>query len=337
MIRLLASRSRRTATAAAALVVAIAVGLPVLDGGAATAAQPAGRLDPRPYGRFGAPLAVDPHSTAAQQLAVPASAGVKRAISTIARQPSANWIGGQSPAAAADLVSRITATAAQQHAIAQLVMFNLPNRTCGRDDHFAVTTASSYRAWVRGFVRGLGKRRAIVIVEPDSIAMATCLPIPQRKERYALVDYAVRQVRAQGSWAYIDIGHSKWLSVRVAVNRLRASGIRTASGFSLNVSNFRPDAELIRYGTAISNKVGGRHFVIDSSRNGRTPKSSDWCGPAGAGLGHAPTGRTTVRKLDAYLWIKNPGGSDGTCNGGPPPGAWYLSYALMLVKNARLR
>ncbi|MFD1720161.1 glycoside hydrolase family 6 protein [Amnibacterium endophyticum] len=317
-----------------AAIASLVVLVPLLAAGPAHAAGPD---DPRPYGRFGAPLAVDPHSTAAQQLAKPHSAKVKAAIGVIASRPMANWIGGQSPAEAEDLVSRIVTGAGQRRSVAQLVMFNLPNRTCGRDDHFAVTTPRSYRAWVRGFVRGLGKRRSIVVIEPDSVAMATCLPIRQRLVRYALVAYAVRQVRAQGSWAYIDIGHSKWLSTRVAVNRLRASGIRAASGFSLNVSNFRPDRELIRYGNAISKRVGGRHFVIDSSRNGMPAGNTEWCGPAGKGLGRAPTARTGVRRLDAYLWIKDPGGSDGACNGGPPPGAWYQKYALMLVRNARLR
>lgn len=325
-------------SAVSAVLGSVVLACAVLSGGPADALpldQPSAGAE-RPWGRFGAPLAVDPHSTAAQQLASRHTPAVTRAISTIARQPMANWIGGQSPADAADLVGRITTGAAQRRSVAQLVMFNLPNRTCGRDDGFAVTSARSYRSWVRGFVRGLGQRRAIVIIEPDSIAMASCLPVKQRLERYALVAYAVRHVRAQGSWAYIDIGHSKWLTVRQAVNRLQASGIRTASGFSLNVSNFRPDAELIRYGTAISKQVGGRHFVIDSSRNGMPAKNTDWCAPSGKGLGRAPTARTGVRRLDAYLWVKDPGGSDGTCNGGPPPGGWHLRYALMLVRNAHL-
>ena len=37
------------------------------------------------------------------------------------------------------------------------------------------------------------------------------------------------------------------------------------------------------------------------------------------------------RKLDAYLWVKAPGESDGTCNGGPYAGAWWPDYALRLM------
>lgn len=335
-------RSRLANRLVTGLTVALTIAVAPLSLGAAQAAPsaPAGPTwnDSRPYGRFGLPFAIDEHNSAIQQLQASGSTmspAARSAVEQIARQPSANWIGSQSPAEAQDLVSRITASAASQHALAQLVMFDLPNRTCGRDDHFAVTSAASYRAWVRGFVRGLGAHRAVVIVEPDSLAVASCLPAAQQRERFGLVRYAVDQVRDQGSWAYIDIGHSRWLDVKTAVSRLRAADITRASGFSLNVSNFRPDAELIRYGTAISEKVG-RNFVIDTSRNGKAPTNTQWCNPADKGLGHAPATRLGIKHLDAYLWIKNPGGSDGDCNGGPEPGHWYQQYALMLVRNARL-
>jgi endoglucanase len=39
--------------------------------------------------------------------------------------------------------------------------------------------------------------------------------------------------------------------------------------------------------------------------------------------------------VDAYLWIKRPGESDGSCHGGPPAGAWWPDYALGLARRAR--
>ena len=38
--------------------------------------------------------------------------------------------------------------------------------------------------------------------------------------------------------------------------------------------------------------------------------------------------------LDAFVWIKRPGESDGTCNGGPPAGSWWPEYALGLAQRA---
>jgi hypothetical protein len=40
--------------------------------------------------------------------------------------------------------------------------------------------------------------------------------------------------------------------------------------------------------------------------------------------------------LDALLWVKTPGASDGTCAGAPAAGKWYSAYAQSLVANAVL-
>nr|WP_244305070.1 glycoside hydrolase family 6 protein [Kitasatospora cheerisanensis] len=98
------------------------------------------------------------------------------------------------------------------------------------------------------------------------------------------------------------------------------------------------------------------HFVIDSSRNGQGPwtppagKYTDaqtWCNPPGRGLGTRPTSATGVPLLDAYLWIKVPGESDGSCTRGtagpadpeygtvdPVAGGWWPEQALTLARNA---
>jgi endoglucanase len=81
--------------------------------------------------------------------------------------------------------------------------------------------------------------------------------------------------------------------------------------------------------------VGGKHFVIDSGRNGLGPDTSgEWCNPAGRALGIRPTTNTGVAGLDAFLWIKTPGESDGACNGAPAAGQWWADYALGLAERA---
>ena len=98
-----------------------------------------------------------------------------------------------------------------------------------------------------------------------------------------------------------------------------------------------------------------KHFVIDTSRNGQgpwTPTTSypdpqDWCNPPDRGLGYRPTANTGVSLVDAYLWIKIPGESDGECTRGlgpggttvdpewgridPAAGAWFPEMALDLA------
>ena len=99
-------------------------------------------------------------------------------------------------------------------------------------------------------------------------------------------------------------------------------------------------------------------FVIDTSRNGQgpwTPATSYpdpqvWCNPPGRGVGLRPTADTGNPLLDAYLWIKIPGESDGECTRGlgpagqtvdpewgvidPPAGRWFRQMALQLAQNA---
>ena len=77
-------------------------------------------------------------------------------------------------------------------------------------------------------------------------------------------------------------------------------------------------------------KAKNRHYVIDTSRNGRATAGAQWCNPPGQGLGVKPRW-VGAKRLDAYLWIKRPGESDGSCNGGPAAGSWWTEYALGLV------
>ena len=61
----------------------------------------------------------------------------------------------------------------------------------------------------------------------------------------------------------------------------------------------------------------------------------NWCNPPGRALGSPPTTQTADPSCDAYLWLKKPGESDGSCNGGPKAGLWYNERALELSRNAK--
>jgi endoglucanase len=87
------------------------------------------------------------------------------------------------------------------------------------------------------------------------------------------------------------------------------------------------------YGRAISALVGGRPFVIDTGRNGAGTDGA-WCNAPARALGPAPTLRTGDPLVDALLWVKPPGASDGECNGGPPAGAWWPEAAIDLARRA---
>ena len=133
---------------------------------------------------------------------------------------------------------------------------------------------------------------------------------------------------------YIDAGNARWQPAPVMANRLQQAGIAMADGFSLNVSNFQPTSINVAYGEQISRLTGGKHFIIDTSRNGMPANSTEWCNPRGRALGVTPTTNTGHPLIDAFLWVKQPGESDGTCNGGPRAGSWWSDYALELSRLA---
>ncbi|MEU9183408.1 glycoside hydrolase family 6 protein [Streptomyces sp. NPDC048484] len=283
---------------------------------------------------------VDPESSAAQQAAEWRRTGRSAdalLMDRIATRAQAEWLAGPGPRA---VVEARTTAAAREGRTAVLVAYYIPHRDCGSHSGGGARSAARYREWVDEFAAGLGDRSAYVIVEPDAVAqtVAGCdRVVPE--ERYELLAYAVDRFKRQANTrVYLDGGNSAWhLDMSRLVEPLKESGIVRADGFALNVSNFQTDAVSSAYGSKLSATLGDKPFVIDSSRNGNGPYTGtdSWCNPPGRALGVAPTTVTGAPLIDAYLWVKRPGESDGTCRGGPSAGQWWPSYALELASNAR--
>jgi endoglucanase len=326
------ARSRRSLAAAAALA---AAGLHALCFAAMPAAgASAAAAGGNPFA--GARLFVDPDSNAGRQAAAwrRTNPGKAALMQRIAREPQADWFGapGRVGSAVRARVSRIR----RAGALPVLVAYGIPFRDCGQYARGGAPSGRAYRRWITAFARGIGGRAAVVVLEPDALAGLDCLPEARRRERLALIRFAVGVLTSRPNVSlYIDAGHSLWHLPHRMAARLRAVGAGRARGVSLNVSNFRLDAAEIRYGRALAASIPGLHAVIDSSRNGRGPAGPAWCNPPGRGLGRRPQSVSGDELLDAYLWIKRPGESDGTCNGGPPAGRWWPSYALGLARRAR--
>jgi endoglucanase len=155
----------------------------------------------------------------------------------------------------------------------------------------------------------------------------------------------------------------------------------TATESDLNTSEIN-----LRYQQALAGAAPTTHFIIDTSRNANGPlnganytapphnqaanasalTTGNWCNPPGAGLGVRPTANTGNALVDAFLWVKTPGQSDGQCDiaGGarawdysqynpwnvsaanqstfdplwgqvdPAAGVWFPAQALQLAQNA---
>jgi len=284
------------------------------------------------------PLYVDPDSGARRALSTdPASASI---TGPLASTPQARWFTDSTPTAeVAGAVSAYVGPAAAAGAMPVLVVYAIPQRDCGGFSSGGLPNATAYGAWIRQVKAGIGGRPATVIVEPDALPAADCTGPGGRTARFAALADAVSQLSSDASTVvYIDAGHSRWRSPADLADRLRQVGVAQARGFSLNVSNFYSTSEEIAYGEGVSSLLGGAHYVLDTSRNGAGPPPDgtlSWCNPPGRMLGSAPTTKTAGAHADAYLWIKNPGQSDGECNRSEPAsGVWFGSYAADLVQRS---
>jgi endoglucanase len=253
----------------------------------------------------------------------------------IASQPQADWFGDWSGDVRSAVASRVS-TIATAGALPVLVAYNIPIRDCQGYSGGGASSPSAYKDWIRSFAAGIGSRRAIVVLEPDALAGMGCLSAADQSTRLSLLSDAVSVLAGYpGIKTYIDAGHSRWQAASVIAGRLKSAGVARAAGFSLNISNFLPTSEERGYGDQVSALVGGKHFLVDTSRNGLGPSADgQWCNPPGRALGDRPTSATGDPLADAWFWIKRPGESDGTCNGGPAAGQWWADYALGLAQRA---
>jgi hypothetical protein len=269
-------------------------------------------------------LYVDPNSNAK-----------KAGLDKIGNNSQAIWLGGWY--STTDLMSKIQSTltaAATQASAPVFVAYNIPQRDCGSFSAGGSNTSDGYKLWIQTIASAIGDKNAIVVLEPDALAQIGCLSQADQSTRLNLLSYAVTALKAKkGVAVYIDAGHSAWIDAATMAARLAKANVAAADGFSLNVSNFQTTANNVVYGTAVSSKIDNKHFVIDTSRNGNG-SNGEWCNPSNRALGEKPTLTTGIPLVDGYLWIKNPGESDGSCNGGPSAGNWWLQYGQGLASLA---
>ncbi|MDJ1133278.1 glycoside hydrolase family 6 protein [Streptomyces iconiensis] len=310
------------------------------DGGA----EGGGAVEQRP--KSVSPYWVDPEGNAAKQLKTYQSDGKDdkaELIKKIAEQPVADWPVRPDPRGQ---VERVTKAAEKADRSALLVVYNVPHRDCGQYSQGGAKNADEYRAWLDEIAKGIGDREATVVVEPDAIPHLLaegCTPQKFHDERYQLLNEAVTKLKGlENTKVYLDAGNPDWVrDPGGLVEPLRRAGIDKADGFALNVSNFQSTKSNVAYGKKLSPMIGNKPFVVDTSRNGNGPvegagaDEEAWCNPSGRALGETPTTKTGDKQVDAYLWIKRIGESDGECKGGPKAGQWWPKYALDLARNAK--
>ncbi|WP_371481308.1 glycoside hydrolase family 6 protein [Kitasatospora sp. NBC_00315] len=282
----------------------------------------------------------DPASQVAKWVA--ANPGDSRASvisKRIASQPQGIWFANYRPDTITSDVRTITSAAAGVGQVPVLVVYEIPNRDCGGASAGGAPDLASYDAWVARFAAGLGAGQSVVILEPDSISLTTCLTAQQQSDRFASLSRAGATIRsaAPNAKVYLDGGHSTWNTASEQANRLRNAGIlNNASGFFTNVSNFNTTGGEVGYSKSVLSALGNPgnlHAVIDTSRNGNGPAGGGaWCDPSGRAIGTYPTAATGDAAIDAFLWVKPPGEADGCA---AAAGTFSADVAYQLAANAQ--
>jgi endoglucanase len=310
---------------------------------AACASAPAGPppASPAPRAAAAPRLYADPVNSlfaAAAQLAGhdPAEAAELRAI---ARTPAGFWAAGQP--GEMQMITQVTRAAARHHSVPVIVAYNLPDRDArGKFSAGRPMTAPGYKHWIGQLAAAIGGGDDIVIVEPDGLAdiLRHCLSAAQSRQRYQLLQYAMKALGAlPHARVYLDAGNpGLFRHPSVLTGPLKKAGIRYGRGFSANVANFQWTGTVITWSQQLEGDLASTaRAVIDTSRNGRGPYTGRdyprWCNPPGRALGPVPKLDPGSAGIDGYLWIKDPGASDGPCHGGPPAGQDWPKYAAALA------
>ncbi|RJQ78023.1 endoglucanase [Pseudonocardiaceae bacterium YIM PH 21723] len=281
---------------------------------------------------------VDPTSNAAKWVrSNPGDSRASTLSQLIAAKPAAkafdNWNGQVKNA-----VDEYVSAAAAKNQLPVLIGYNLPFRDCGQYSHGGAANADEYRTWVRDVSAGIANRPSVLILEPDSLIHLDCLSEADRRTRVELLKDAGQVLGQQSpkTWVYMDGSDGRWTDPSEMADRLAAAGVGGVRGYTVNVANFNTTDQATSYGKRVKSVLKMRYnidsgFVVDISRNGNGSDGS-WCNPPGRRIGGFPQvgGPNTV---DALLWIKKPGESDGNCGvaQGTKSGEFIPDLAMQLA------
>lgn len=196
-------------------------------------------------------------------------------------------------------------------------------------------------------------------------------------------NYAIKQLNLDNVAMYLDAGHAGWLgwpanqggTAQLFAQVYKDAGSpKSLRGLATNVSNYNgwslssapsytsPNEvyDEKKYVNALapqleSNGWSGVKFIVDQGRSGKQPTGQKewghWCNAVGTGFGTRPTSNTGDSLVDALVWIKPGGESDGTSDSSaerydtfcgnedalkpaPEAGTWFQAYFVQLLENA---
>ncbi|KAF4830344.1 Exoglucanase 2 [Colletotrichum tropicale] len=229
--------------------------------------------------------------------------------------------------------------------------------------------------------------RILLVIEPDSLAnLVTNLNVAKCSGAQAAylecTNYAVTQLNLPNVAMYLDGGHAGWLGWQAnlgpAANMYAkvykdAGSPKALRGIVTNVANYNAwslssppsytqgnsNYDEKHYVEALAPLLSAQgwnaQFIVDQGRSGKQPTGQeawgDWCNAVGTGFGLRPSTNTGSSLVDAFVWVKPGGESDGTSDTSaarydfncgkndalkpaPEAGTWFQAYFVQLLTNA---
>lgn len=255
----------------------------------------------------------------------------------IAGTAQARWVGDwMVNTRVSDIARNLYSAADETDRIPLIALSGDPGAECGIVD--AAAAAAEYRALVEAVVETLPDYEvdAWFILEPGAISsLGNC---DGQGDRIAMLNDAITILADAGATVYVDAGSSRGIDAATAADRLAQLDLDRVAGIAIGTGSYDPlDVEVPRGDEilALLKDAGfdDLGYVVDTSRNGAGTVVDETCNPEGQAIGKAPR-LVGEGNLDAYVWVKRPGESDGTCRVGIEEGQFAPSLAVELASNA---
>ncbi|KAH6974438.1 1, 4-beta cellobiohydrolase [Ilyonectria sp. MPI-CAGE-AT-0026] len=255
-------------------------------------------------------------------------------------------------------------------------------------DNDGANKYKNYINTIKTILQSYSDIRIILVIEPDSLAnLVTNMNVAKCSKAHdaylTLTNYAVTTLNLPNVAMYLDAGHAGWLgwpanqgpAAQLYAGIYKDAGKPAAlRGLATNVANYNAwslsSAPSYTQGNSIydeksyihamsplleQNGWPGVQFITDQGRSGKQPTGQaqwgDWCNAKGTGFGTRPSANTGDSLLDAFVWIKPGGESDGTSDTSatrydyhcgysdalqpaPEAGTWFQAYFEQLLTNA---
>jgi endoglucanase len=200
----------------------------------------------------------------------------------------------------------------QPGAVPLMVVMRHQGRSCD-GGYLAGGVAEDRRTmkWYDQFAEAVGDARVVIAFEPDSLGTIDCLAPHRRDDRIRMLRHGVDVLsQLPNATVYLEAGAADWEPAARTTKQLRKIGIHKVRGFVLNVTHHEWTRHNVRHGLEISRRLGGKHFIVNTSYNGRGPlrykrwidrsrhkwrRINVWCNPACAGSGRRPPRRPRTR------------------------------------------